>query len=133
MLACEVIADLMVVYSTGEASAETKRLVEEHLAQCPNCRKVYEEGQSLEETLADIKSVEKPANGSRFFIRTRRLFYAIGVGVLLWLAFLMAFFQRIIMAHFAGIPLPSLPGIRKMWFVIMITALFVYVSLLIFR
>ena len=41
MLSCEVISDLMVVYASGEASKETRRLVEEHLARCTACREAF--------------------------------------------------------------------------------------------
>ncbi len=40
-LNCDVIADLMVVYTTGKASPETRKLVETHLMSCPNCARAY--------------------------------------------------------------------------------------------
>lgn len=42
MLKCEVIQDLLPLYHDGVASAESKLLVDEHLKQCSNCRKILE-------------------------------------------------------------------------------------------
>jgi predicted anti-sigma-YlaC factor YlaD len=35
---CNVIKDLLLLYENGEASEETKNLVEEHLKDCDECR-----------------------------------------------------------------------------------------------
>ena len=40
---CEVIQDLLSCYVDGTCSDETKKLVEEHLNECEECRKLYEE------------------------------------------------------------------------------------------
>lgn len=37
-LPCNVIKDLMLLYENGEASEETRRIVEEHIGQCSECR-----------------------------------------------------------------------------------------------
>ena len=37
-LPCNVIKDLMLLYENGEASEETRRIVEEHIGLCSECR-----------------------------------------------------------------------------------------------
>lgn len=39
---CAIIQDLLPLYSEGLESAETKRFIEEHLPDCPQCRKALE-------------------------------------------------------------------------------------------
>ena len=43
MMKCEVIQDLLALYADDCCSEESKKLVEEHLRSCPECRKVLEE------------------------------------------------------------------------------------------
>jgi hypothetical protein len=50
-LNCDVVADLMVVYSSGKASAETRKLVETHLNSCPDCARAYGD----EPVMRDVK------------------------------------------------------------------------------
>ena len=40
---CDMIRDLADVYESGKASAETCRIVEEHLGECSSCRKYFEQ------------------------------------------------------------------------------------------
>lgn len=40
---CNVIKDLIVLYEDDACSAESRQLVEEHVKDCPDCRKLYEE------------------------------------------------------------------------------------------
>ena len=39
---CEMIADLLPLYIDGVCSPASKRAVEEHLAECPDCRNTLE-------------------------------------------------------------------------------------------
>ncbi|MBE6611868.1 MAG: hypothetical protein E7632_05205 [Ruminococcaceae bacterium] len=41
-LSCKVIEDLMPIMHDGVCSEESRALVEEHLAECEDCRKLYE-------------------------------------------------------------------------------------------
>lgn len=41
-LSCEIVQDLLPGYIDGLTSSETNRAVEEHLAECDNCRQMYE-------------------------------------------------------------------------------------------
>ena len=45
-LSCAVAADLLPLYAEKMTSAETNALVEEHLRECPACRKRLEELQT---------------------------------------------------------------------------------------
>lgn len=40
---CEVIKDLIVLYEDDSCSEESRKLVEAHIKECPDCRKIYEE------------------------------------------------------------------------------------------
>jgi anti-sigma factor RsiW len=90
MTSCDVVCDLMVVYASGEASAETRQLVEEHLEHCAACREAFGKERRVEEALDELEKVEKPANGRRFIDRTRRVLFAAGAGTLLLFACLLA-------------------------------------------
>ena len=90
MISCEVVCDLMPVYASGEASAETRQLVEEHLEQCDACREAFGNERRVEEALAELEDVQEPANGRRFIDRTRRLLFAVGAGTLLLFGCLLA-------------------------------------------
>lgn len=57
-LTCDMTMDLVSVYKDGLASADTKAAVEEHLKNCPECRKFYRlydsEGSKSPESSNDI-------------------------------------------------------------------------------
>ena len=42
-ISCNVIGDLLPLYVDGAVSEDTKKLVEEHLAECEECKKAAEE------------------------------------------------------------------------------------------
>jgi predicted anti-sigma-YlaC factor YlaD len=116
MLSCEVVTDLMAVYESGEASAETRRLVDEHLAGCDACRSAFGKNARVDSALSRSKSTppEKPVNGAKFVSRTRRLFFFVGVGVLLFFSVHAAIVMRIFAKAFGrgmnGTPIGSMPG-----------------------
>lgn len=65
---CEVIQDLLSCYVDGTCSKETKRLVEEHLNECEECRKLYEE-------LVDVNNQIYPTiNETKPFLKVKRNF-----------------------------------------------------------
>jgi predicted anti-sigma-YlaC factor YlaD len=114
MLSCEVVTDLMAVYESGEASAETRRLVDEHLAGCAACRGAFGKNARVESAITRSKSTpaEKPVNGAKFVSKTRRLWFLVGAGVALLLAAQAAVFMRVFARSFAtgvGSPL-GFPG-----------------------
>lgn len=49
---CAVIQDLMVLYEDDVISAESRKLVEEHIQECEDCRILYEKTKA---PLPDIK------------------------------------------------------------------------------
>jgi hypothetical protein len=133
MVSCDVICDLMVVYTSGEASAETERLVEEHLAHCPACREAFREEAAVEEALAALEPVEEPSNGRRFIARTRRLLFAVGVGALTMLACYLVALQRLAIEEMAAFSFPRLPGPSVPWLAVAGAMLVLYVVLLFWR
>ena len=134
MISCEVVCDLMPVYASGEASAETRQLVEEHLEHCAACREAFGGERRVEEALAELERVEEPANGRRFIYRTRRLLFAVGAGALLLMGCLLAGSKWAILE---GMALTSI-GSRGISDVLALTATLVgllalYVLLLVWR
>ncbi|MGN0153314.1 MAG: anti-sigma factor family protein [Lachnospiraceae bacterium] len=64
-LSCDIVKDLLPVYCDGQASSDSVEAVEEHLKQCPDCKKMYEEMsgnlelEQAEELDRDISVLEK--------------------------------------------------------------------------
>ena len=133
MLSCEVVSDLMVVYVSGEASPETRRLVEEHLSRCPTCEKALGDSRAVEQALAELDRGEEPANGQEFLTRTRRLVYAIGVGGLFILASVLAIFQWGMVDVMALNALAHVPGHGLPWLGATAVVLTLYVLLVRWR
>ncbi len=107
---CKVICDLMVVYASGEASAETVAFIEAHLDECPECREAYEAAQRGEDLLAALDPVEKPftIDGRKILLRLQRVFFGLSALVLLLAVLGIAFFERVIVQGVFGLQLPSL-------------------------
>lgn len=120
----------MVAYKSGEASSETRKLVDEHLACCATCREAFGKEPLVEKTLAGLGADEKPSNGRRFIGRTRRLLFAIGAGILFLSAFLLAFFQRVVLIGMAGISKQFLPGSSHHWLILTAFMAALYILLL---
>lgn len=78
---CEIVTDLAPLYHDGVASAASKKLIKEHLRECPACRAYYKKYSPVE----GIK-MEMPVSDGQDFVllakqmRRRRL--------LLWGGFL---------------------------------------------
>ena len=53
---CEVIRDLLVLYQDDTCSEESKKIVQEHLLECPSCSKYFDK--IKEETLDEIYKIE---------------------------------------------------------------------------
>ncbi|MGC9350131.1 MAG: anti-sigma factor family protein [Anaerolineae bacterium] len=133
MVSCDVICDLMVVYASGEASPETQRLVEEHLARCPACREAFGREQAVDEALAALEPEAGPSNGRRFIARTRRLVFAIGAGALALFACVLTGLERVVMEGIADITLARLPGPAFFWLVVATGMVGLYAALLLWR
>ena len=80
-LNCKVIEDLYPAYADGLCSAETKQLVEAHLASCDACRRLYEEF-PVQMPDADPPDVQKALKKYHRKKRIRRIFFAVGITLL---------------------------------------------------
>jgi predicted anti-sigma-YlaC factor YlaD len=61
-ISCNIIGDLLPLYVDGAVSEDTKKLVEEHLAECADCKKAAEEmGKEL------VLPVHEKGGGNQFF------------------------------------------------------------------
>ncbi len=38
---CDLVRDLLPIYMDGNASKESKEIVEKHIASCPECKEMY--------------------------------------------------------------------------------------------
>ena len=56
-ITCDIIKDLMIIYNE-EVSGDTKRLVEEHLETCEECREYYRQINESLDSINDIKVIE---------------------------------------------------------------------------
>jgi predicted anti-sigma-YlaC factor YlaD len=134
MLSCEVVTDLMSAYNSGEASAETKRLVEEHLGRCPACREAFGKTTGLDEALQTVgEPVSPPSNGTRFLLRTRKRLFVLVNGLLLLgmcgLAILVGWGMRSLL----GEAFPLLPGPGSAWLALSVGLLLLHSLLLRWR
>ena len=79
---CKVIEDLLPLYKDGICSEESKKAVEEHLNECPECRKMLDE---LNDTKIDEMIAKEKDNvidsQSKFFKRKSALAGSIIAGV----------------------------------------------------
>ena len=60
-ISCEIIKDLILLYENGEASEESRKLVEEHIAHCPECKALLEQSAEplgMEQLLSDEDKTE---------------------------------------------------------------------------
>jgi len=133
MLDCDVICDLMVVYRSGEASEETRRLVEEHLAQCTSCRKAFGQGARVEEALDDLEPAGPPTNGRRFIARTRRLIFGVIVGILFVTGYMFAASQRFLVDHFFAADVSLAPRAVESSLILAVAMAALYVFLIFWR
>ena len=85
MLPCKVIEDMLPMYYDKVCSAESAALVEEHLKDCPHCKKVLSDLCAdidiPEEEIDDIKPLKKIQNS----YKKMRLHWLIGIVALLLL------------------------------------------------
>ena len=64
-ISCEIIKDLLPLYHDGVCSNESKAMIEEHLAECDNCKKELDEMdevlpvKSMKQNLSDAEAVKK--------------------------------------------------------------------------
>lgn len=77
---CDIVTDLAPLYHDKEASEASRKLVREHLRECPECRAYYKRYRPVENLAADMPF---PGNVENFTVlakkmRTRRLLLGVG-------------------------------------------------------
>ena len=58
---CDLISDLLPLYKDDICSEATKKIVEEHLGECPSCRKMFADMSdvTIDEKIADIDKIRR--------------------------------------------------------------------------
>lgn len=59
---CEQMTDLLSAFLDGELTAIEQKQVQEHLEQCPECRALYEQLQTLHTSFSDLEEIPAPEN-----------------------------------------------------------------------
>jgi predicted anti-sigma-YlaC factor YlaD len=63
----EELRELISSYFDGELDANQKRLLEEHLKECPECRKEFEEMARFEEVMGKMRLKQPPEEAWRVY------------------------------------------------------------------
>lgn len=87
-ISCDVIRDLLPLYAEDMVSADSKKIVEDHLRGCPSCVKALNE---LREPVIDITTELHGMEVVKERIRTRRNL-AVGTAILLIISILLSVF-----------------------------------------
>lgn len=61
------IRELISSFYDGELNEEQKRMVEEHLKECPECKKEFEETAKLEEVMSKMELKKPPEEAWRLY------------------------------------------------------------------
>lgn len=72
-ISCKVIEDLLPLYYDNICSEESRRLVEEHLAECKSCRKLLEEISDDTITVKDSQDIEPLKSVRSQWIKGRKI------------------------------------------------------------
>ncbi len=80
---CDVISDLMVLYSLGKASEETSLLVESHLPECQACAKAFRHEPQVRKQLDLSEIIPVGMNVDGFVEGVKYIFWS----VIEWLFF----------------------------------------------
>lgn len=77
---CDIVTDLAPLYHDREASKASRRLVREHLRECPECRAYYKRYRPVENLAAEMPFCENVENFAVLAkkMRTRRLLLGVG-------------------------------------------------------
>ena len=88
---CKIIEDLLPLYHDGVCSEESREMVDEHLAQCEDCRKLLEQidGELLSPTAKDSDVDHLKSLAKKIILRQRK---ALMKGFAITLAFVLAIF-----------------------------------------
>jgi|BioPla2DNA2_1021312.scaffolds.fasta_scaffold76882_1 predicted anti-sigma-YlaC factor YlaD len=88
-LSCEIIKDLLPLYVDGVVSEESKKLLEEHFAECNNCQELAEQMQLNVKKEQETNLVESEALNNLSKKWNRKLFFSMLKGILSTLAFVL--------------------------------------------
>ena len=89
-LPCSVIRDLLPLYAENMVEPDTKDLVDQHLTECPDCRKRLSETETPPEQAVETA---KPLQTLRKEIRKRRWYTAILAALCVFIVFFTYFFH----------------------------------------
>ena len=133
MIDHDVILDLMVVYQSGEASQSTKKLVEEHLEGCLECKEAYEQALAIEQTLAKLEPYEQYSGGSNVVLKLKRLGFYLGTGLLYFVTFGVAFITRGFLQEVLGITNPQFEGSWRFLYLVGFGSLLIGIQMVLLR
>ena len=89
-LPCSVVRDLLPLYAENMTETETRTLVDEHLAECPECREKLSGIETGAEAPVDTA---KPLASLKKQIRRRRWFAALVAGLLVFICVFTYFYH----------------------------------------
>ncbi len=76
---CDIIRDLMPLYAEKMASAKSGEAVEEHLSECPECRKVYE---NMLAPAPQVQFQTQPQESFQKYVRRKKRNYGLKVALI---------------------------------------------------
>lgn len=91
-LPCAVVRDLLPLYAEKLTEDETKKMIDEHLRECAECRRKLTE---LDTGTAAPVDSSKPLKELRKEIRKRRWFFAVIAALLVFVAVYASFYHEI--------------------------------------
>jgi predicted anti-sigma-YlaC factor YlaD len=94
-LTCDVTSDLMILYATGKASAETRRSIESHLQTCTACAQAF--GRELQnKKRAQLPKANTPTELEDIFERLKYWVLPVWGLILFLLTRLVTFLDQIL-------------------------------------
>ncbi len=88
---CSVIKDILPLYCDGLTSPETNEEIESHLAECAECRKIYENMITKEDIIEVPETDVKPLKKAKKRIALKTLAAFVGAAAVLGAVFLFVF------------------------------------------
>lgn len=112
---CDLIGDLLPLYKDGACSQSSTKAVEEHLAECPKCTRIYEE---LKDTVIDeliVREKESVIDAQSKFFKRKSAMAGLVVAALFALPILICLIVNLASGHgltwffivFAAMLIPS--------------------------
>ena len=71
---CGIILDLLPMFIEGMVSKETEQVIQQHLSECEECRKTYEE-MNIELDISIDKKKNKPSKKHKYRKKSRVRFF----------------------------------------------------------